>query len=113
MKTAAKRTNLRCLLHMVALNISFHSSHQNTLNLKLKKKKHGGRVSIQAAESDLHSQDGPRAAEQQVLSTYFMAMLRQKTKDAQIYQELNRPNPQICSLTKIIVVKTEFIVRVG
>jgi hypothetical protein len=71
-------------------------------------------VNIQAAESDLHSQEGPRTAEQQVLATYFVAVLRQKAKEAQIYQELNLPKSQICSVTKVIIVKTdsEFIVRV-
>jgi hypothetical protein len=34
------------------------------IKFRIKKRKHGGRVSIQAAESDLHSRDRPRADEQ-------------------------------------------------
>jgi hypothetical protein len=69
---------------MVALNISFHSSRQHTLNLKKTtktKKKYGGRVSIQAADSDLHSRDGPPSNR---FCRDTEAKLRQQTRDAQI-----------------------------
>jgi hypothetical protein len=79
---------------------SFNPSAYITFKKTKTKKKYGGRVGILAAESDLHSQDGPPSNR---FCRRTEAKLRQQTRDAQNLPLTKSSKSQICSVAKIII----------